>query len=140
MALFRTINSLEPLPPVDGDGVVLRTPQMADFAAWAVLREASRKFLTPWEPTWPADDLGRAWEVLAEAVQTVMRVHGIPDAYDKLKDFTRGRPIDAGSMREFIASLSSPAEENMRLLELRPDAYLGLAPLLAYRSKPDQAF
>src|SRR5262245_18006870 len=59
MALFRTINSLEPLPPVDGGGVVLRTPQMADFAAWAVLREASRKFLTPWEPTWPADDLTR---------------------------------------------------------------------------------
>ena len=59
MALFRTLNSLEPLPPVDGVGVILRTPQMADFGAWAELREASRKFLTPWEPTWPADDLTR---------------------------------------------------------------------------------
>ncbi len=59
MALFRTINTLDPLPPVDGDGVVLRTPQMTDFAPWAALREASRKFLTPWEPTWPADDLTR---------------------------------------------------------------------------------
>ena len=38
---------------------MLRGPQMADFAAWAELREASRKFLTPWEPTWPADDLTR---------------------------------------------------------------------------------
>jgi len=38
---------------------VLRGPQMADFAAWAELREISRKFLTPWEPTWPADDLTR---------------------------------------------------------------------------------
>ena len=41
-----------------------------------------------------AEDLDRAWEVLGEAVQTVMRVHGIPDAYDRLKSFTRGRPID----------------------------------------------
>src|SRR5438477_7188527 len=60
MALFRTISSYEPLPPIVGDGVVLRTPQMADFPAWAALREARRTFLTPWEPIWPADDLTRA--------------------------------------------------------------------------------
>jgi ribosomal-protein-alanine N-acetyltransferase len=60
MALFRTLSSPEPLPPVVGDGVMLRMPQMADFPAWAALREASRKFLSPWEPTWPADDLTRA--------------------------------------------------------------------------------
>ena len=60
MALFRTINALEPLPPIFGDGVVLRTPQMADHAAWAEVREESRAFLTPWEPIWPADDLTRA--------------------------------------------------------------------------------
>jgi ribosomal-protein-alanine N-acetyltransferase len=59
MALFRTISSPEPLPPIEGEGVVLRTPQMGDFAAWAELREISRNFLTPWEPTWPADDLTR---------------------------------------------------------------------------------
>jgi [ribosomal protein S5]-alanine N-acetyltransferase len=59
MALFRTISSPEPLPPIAGDGVILRTPQMADHSAWAELREASRDFLTPWEPTWPADDLTR---------------------------------------------------------------------------------
>jgi ribosomal-protein-alanine N-acetyltransferase len=59
MALFRTISSPEPLPPINGDGIVLRTPQMADFAAWAELRERSREFLTPWEPIWPADDLTR---------------------------------------------------------------------------------
>jgi ribosomal-protein-alanine N-acetyltransferase len=57
--LFRTISSPEPLPPIVGDGVVLRMPQMSDFAAWVELRETSRKFLTPWEPTWPADDLTR---------------------------------------------------------------------------------
>ena len=59
MALFRTISSPEPLPPIAGDGVTLRTPQMTDFPAWSALREASRDFLTPWEPTWPNDDLSR---------------------------------------------------------------------------------
>lgn len=59
MALFRTLSAPEPLPPIVGDGVTLRAPQMADYAAWAQLREVSRKFLTPWEPTWPADDLTR---------------------------------------------------------------------------------
>jgi ribosomal-protein-alanine N-acetyltransferase len=59
MALFRSISSPEPLPPIAGEGVILRTPQMSDFAAWSALREASREFLTPWEPTWPSDDLTR---------------------------------------------------------------------------------
>ena len=59
MALFRSISSPEPLPPISGNGVVLRTPQMTDFAAWSALRESSRDFLTPWEPTWPSDDLTR---------------------------------------------------------------------------------
>ncbi len=60
MAFFRTINFAEPLPIIEGEGVVLRTPQMTDFEEWAALREASCEFLTPWEPTWPVDDLTRA--------------------------------------------------------------------------------
>jgi len=60
MAFFRTINFSEPLPCVAGDGVVLRTPQMTDYNEWAALRENSRAFLTPWEPTWPEDDLSRS--------------------------------------------------------------------------------
>jgi adenylosuccinate lyase len=80
-----------------------------------------------------AEDLDRAWEVLGEAVQTVMRAHGIPDAYDRLKSFTRGRPIDKESMREFIASLDLPKTEKERLLRLEPGTYLGLAPVLARR-------
>src|ERR1700752_122032 len=59
MASFRTINFSEPLASIPGDGVTLRTPQMIDHAEWAVLRETSRDFLVPWEPTWPADDLTR---------------------------------------------------------------------------------
>jgi [ribosomal protein S5]-alanine N-acetyltransferase len=60
MAFFRTINFADPLPSMAGDGVVLRIPQVTDFADWTTLREISRDFLTPWEPTWPADDLSRS--------------------------------------------------------------------------------
>jgi ribosomal-protein-alanine N-acetyltransferase len=60
MAFFRTVSFSEPMPTIAGNGVFLRAPQMADFAEWVAVREASRDFLTPWEPTWPADDLTRA--------------------------------------------------------------------------------
>lgn len=60
MALFRTVSFAEPVPAIEGDGVVLRAPHMLDFTEWAELREQSREFLTPWEPIWPADDLTRA--------------------------------------------------------------------------------
>jgi adenylosuccinate lyase len=83
-----------------------------------------------------AQDLERAWEVLAEAVQTVMRAHGIPDAYDKLKSFSRGRPVDERAMREFIASLTLPPEDKSRLMQLTPGTYLGLAATLAVRKEP----
>ena len=59
MAFFRTISSNETLPAVAGAGVTLRAPQGGDYAEWAALRESSRAFLVPWEPTWPADDLTR---------------------------------------------------------------------------------
>jgi [ribosomal protein S5]-alanine N-acetyltransferase len=59
MAFFRTINFTEPLPTIEGDGLMLRTPQMTDYEEWSALREASRDFLVPWEPTWPDDDLTR---------------------------------------------------------------------------------
>ena len=60
MAFFRTINFSEPVPSVVGEGIILRTPQVTDYGEWAALRELSRDFLTPWEPTWPADDLSRS--------------------------------------------------------------------------------
>ena len=60
MALFRTINLGDQPPLIEGAGVFLRAPQTGDYAEWAALREASRAFLTPWEPTWPADDLTRS--------------------------------------------------------------------------------
>jgi ribosomal-protein-alanine N-acetyltransferase len=60
MAFFRTVSFSEPLPIIEGDGVYLRAPQMSDYSEWTTLREASRAFLTPWEPTWPSDDLTRS--------------------------------------------------------------------------------
>src|SRR5215470_2822216 len=60
MAFFRTVSFSEQLPAIVGEGVTLRAPQMGDYLEWATLREASRDFLAPWEPTWPADDLTRA--------------------------------------------------------------------------------
>jgi adenylosuccinate lyase len=81
-----------------------------------------------------AEDLDRAWEVLAEAVQTVMRAHGIADAYDQLKSFTRGRAVDEPGIRAFIASLAIAEEEKQRLLSLTPASYVGLAPILARRN------
>ncbi len=78
-----------------------------------------------------ASDLDANWEVLAEAVQTVMRRHGLPNPYEQLKALTRGQGINADSMRDFIASLDLPAEDRQRLLEMTPGSYTGLAERLA---------
>jgi [ribosomal protein S5]-alanine N-acetyltransferase len=58
MAFLRAAAPYE-TPVISGDGMFLRTPSLADYAAWADLRAESRTFLTPWEPAWPADDLTR---------------------------------------------------------------------------------
>ena len=60
MALFGLAKTADPQPLVRGDGLYLRPAVAADYAAWAQLREQSRAFLTPWEPSWPPDDLTRA--------------------------------------------------------------------------------
>jgi ribosomal-protein-alanine N-acetyltransferase len=59
MTFFRAVSFTEPALTVTGERVTLRVPQMNDFEEWAALRGASRDFLVPWEPTWPADDLSR---------------------------------------------------------------------------------
>jgi len=78
-----------------------------------------------------AADLDVAWEVLAEAVQTVMRRHGLPNPYEQLKALTRGHGITEASMREFIATLELPAADKQRLLAMTPGGYTGLAEQLA---------
>jgi adenylosuccinate lyase len=78
-----------------------------------------------------AADLDAAWEVLAEAVQTVMRRHGLPNPYEQLKALTRGQGINAQSMRAFIATLDLPTDAKQHLLEMTPATYTGLAEPLA---------
>jgi adenylosuccinate lyase len=78
-----------------------------------------------------ATDLDGAWEVLAEPVQTVMRRHGLADAYEQLKDFTRGQAVDAQALRAFVERLDLPADARERLLRLTPATYTGLATRLA---------
>ena len=80
-----------------------------------------------------AADLDAAWEVLAEAVQTVMRRHGLPNPYEQLKALTRGQGITEQSMRRFIESLDLPADDKRRLLAMTPSGYTGLAEMLARR-------
>lgn len=80
------------------------------------------------------DDLNDRWEVLAEAVQTVMRAHGIVDAYEQLKALTRGEVITQTSLHAFINQLSIPNDAKQSLLELTPSSYIGLADTLAKRS------
>lgn len=76
-------------------------------------------------------DLDDAWEVLAEAVQTVMRRYGVPEPYEKLKALTRGQRIDETSLREFITTLDIPNEAREALLNLHPRDYTGAAARLA---------
>jgi adenylosuccinate lyase len=81
-----------------------------------------------------AADLEANWEVLAEPVQQVMRKHGVPDAYEKLKALTRGKRLDRQQLAAFVRSLPIPAAEKKRLLALTPAGYTGFAAELARRA------
>ncbi len=87
-------------------------------------------------------DLDANWEVLAEAVQSVMRAAalagapGMDDPYERLKDLTRGRRVDAGALRAFVRGLGLPDEARERLLALTPATYTGLAGDLARTVAP----
>jgi adenylosuccinate lyase len=78
-----------------------------------------------------AADLEASWEVLAEAIQTVMRRHGLPEPYEQLKALTRGKGITCESLRAFILDLDLPEDARQRLLDLTPATYTGLATELA---------
>jgi len=80
-----------------------------------------------------AADLDANWEVLAEPVQQVMRKHGVPDAYEKLKALTRGKRLDRRQLAAFVRALPIPPAAKKRLLALTPAAYTGLAADLARR-------
>ena len=86
-----------------------------------------------------AAELDDAWEVLAEAAQTVMRKQGVGDAYESLKAFTRGRKVGKADMRAFIAALDLPEDDKSRLLALTPAKYTGIAAALAKQAASDSA-
>ena len=74
-----------------------------------------------------AADLDSNWEVLAEPIQTVMRRYGIEKPYEKLKELTRGRRVDAEGMRQFIDTLALPDDVKVELKKLTPANYIGRA-------------
>jgi len=81
-----------------------------------------------------AEDLDASWEVLSEAVQTVMRRHGLPEPYEQLKALTRGKAITRASLHTFIDGLALPEPERERLKAMTPGSYTGLAAALAARA------
>jgi len=85
------------------------------------------------DPARLAADLDANWEVLAEAIQQVMRRYGVPKAYEKLKTLSRGRRLARAQLAAFIRGLKIPAVAKRRLLALTPAAYTGLAATLAKR-------
>ena len=72
-------------------------------------------------------DLDANWEVLTEAIQTVMRRYHVPNAYEQMRDLTRGRRTDAEHLRQFIKTLALPDDVKQQLLALTPEHYTGLA-------------
>lgn len=80
-----------------------------------------------------AADLDENWEVLAEAIQMVMRaeaiagVPGMDNPYERLKDLTRGQRVDGARMKEFVSGLGLSADAEARLLALTPSTYNGIA-------------
>ncbi|MGH8723919.1 MAG: adenylosuccinate lyase [Burkholderiales bacterium] len=85
------------------------------------------------DPARLSADLEANWEVLAEAVQQVMRRHGVADAYDKLKAMSRGKRFERRQLAAFVRALPIPPEAKKRLLALTPARYTGLAAELAKR-------
>ncbi len=114
------------------DSTVLRNLGVAfghTLIAWKSLGRGLGKVQA--DPARMLDDLASSWEVLGEAVQTVLRAAGVPEGYERLKEFTRGRAIDAASLAAFIEALPLPPGEKARLKALTPEAYTGLAAQLA---------
>ncbi|MGE0581760.1 MAG: adenylosuccinate lyase [Steroidobacteraceae bacterium] len=114
------------------DSTVLRNLGVAlahALIAWQSLGRGLGKIEA--NPARLAADLDGAWEVLAEAVQTVLRAHGVPNGYELLKQFSRGRPIDAAMLRELVDGLPLPVDARTRLQALAPADYTGIAASLA---------
>jgi adenylosuccinate lyase len=117
------------------DSTVLRNLGVAlghTVLGWSALRQGLAKLDV--DERRIAADLDATWEVLAEAIQTVMRRHGLPEPYEQLKALTRGRTgMTRESLRAFIETLALPDDAKARLVSLTPATYVGLAAALAKR-------
>jgi adenylosuccinate lyase len=114
------------------DSTVLRNAGVAlahALVAFTALARGLEKIAA--DPARLQADVNAAWEVLAEAVQTVMRAAGVPNGYERLKEFTRGQAIDASALAAFIDILPLAATDKARLRALSPSDYFGLAARLA---------
>ena len=114
------------------DSTVLRNVGVSaghTLLAWQSLQKGLSKLLV--DTAALARDLDLAHEVLAEAIQTAMRRHGVENPYEQLKALTRGQAIDAATLAAFIEGLPLPADEKIRLAALSPATYTGLAAHLA---------
>ncbi|MGH8268365.1 MAG: adenylosuccinate lyase [Steroidobacteraceae bacterium] len=114
------------------DSTVLRNVGVAlghTLIAWTALGRGLSRVEA--DPARMAADLADAWEVLAEAVQTALRAAGVPEGYERVRQFTRATDIDACRLAEFIDSLPLAPAEKARLRALAPHDYIGLAATLA---------
>ncbi len=116
------------------DSTVLRNLGVA-FGHCVIAYDACLRGLDKLEVNAPAlaRDLDAAWEILAEAVQTVMRRYGVPEPYEKLKALTRGQGIDRTGLQAFVQALAIPEAARQALLDLSPASYIGKAAELARR-------
>ncbi len=114
------------------DSTVLRSTGSA-FAYMAIAHASLNKGIGKLKanPLAMARDLDQAWEVLAEPIQTVMRLHGIENPYERLKALTRGKQIDQAALHQLVEQLELPEQTAADLLALTPAGYTGLARQLA---------
>jgi adenylosuccinate lyase len=113
------------------DSTVLRNLGVAfayAFIAYQAIAKGNEKLEI--NPAALKADLDDKWEVVTEAIQTVMRRHGLPNAYEALRDFSRGQTINQDTLHVFIKSLALPDEAKSDLLALTPSTYTGLASIL----------
>ncbi len=120
------------------DSTVLRNLGVAlahSLVGWKSLQRGLTKVSPDRERM--AQELENSYEVLAEAIQSVLRAHGVPRGYELLRDLTRGARVDAERLRQLIGSLPLPPAERARLSALRPAEYVGLAAELARAFESD---
>ena len=114
------------------DSTVLRNMGVG-FGYTSLALQSTSKGLSKLEVNYAviAGDLASSWEVLAEPIQTVMRRYGIEHPYEKLKELTRGKDIDAESIQAFVLTLDIPQAAKDELSALSPSTYTGIASALA---------